>query len=84
MTTSSLGKLQTELNDVSRELQAAREEIAQLKMKEKRQQSQLIACLKELARLRQSGELVENVNLHGFRWTPALICPTGTAREGET
>ncbi|XXQ31117.1 DUF3668 domain-containing protein [Plasmodiophora brassicae] len=67
MTTSSLGKLQTELNDVSRELQAAREEIAQLKMKEKRQQSQLIACLKELARLRQSGELVENERLEKER-----------------
>eukprot|EP00474_Spongospora_subterranea_P010084 CRZ10542.1 hypothetical protein [Spongospora subterranea] len=67
MATSTVGKLQNDLADVNRHLQTALEEIDQSKVKEKRLQSQLVSCLKELARLRQTSEIVENERLERER-----------------
>lgn len=59
--TSATGKLQEELVEMKLRMQAADEELSKQRAKEKRTQSQLVACLKELARLRQASEIMQNV-----------------------
>lgn len=60
---STMGKLQEECADLKLRLQSANDNISKQQVKEKRMKSQLVCCLNELARLRQTSEMIENVKL---------------------